>query len=99
MRTDLRRALKDRDRPTVVALRTALAAIANAEAVPDDGSLAPTHGQLIDHPRRTLTPDDVLVIVRNQIADRRETIGQIVAHGGGTDDLAAEVDVLQRYLV
>ena len=76
MRADLRQAMKDRDGPAVVALRTALAAIANAEAVPDDGSFAPTHGRLVDHPRRVLTPDDVLAIVRHQIDDRRATIAR-----------------------
>jgi uncharacterized protein YqeY len=98
MRADLKQAMKDRDGVATVALRTALAAIANAEAVPDDGSLAPTHGRLVDHPRRVLTPGDVRAIVRHQIDDRRDTIGQIAAHGGATDDLSAQIDVLERYL-
>jgi len=98
LRGDLTRAMKERDGSAVIALRTALAAIANAEAVPDDGSITPTHGRLVDHPRRVLTAEDVLAIVRHQIHDRQETIGQIAAHGGRTDDLSAEIDVLERYL-
>jgi uncharacterized protein YqeY len=98
MRADLRRAMKDHDRPAVVALRTALAAIANAEAVPDDGSVTETHGRLVDHARRVLTPDDVLAVVREQVEDRRATIAEIAAHDGPTADLAAEVEVLEGYL-
>ena len=98
MRSDLRQAMKDRDRPAVVALRTALAAIANAEAVPDDGSVEETHGRLVDHARRVLTADDVLAVVQRQVDDRRSTIAEIAAHDGPTADLSAEIDVLERYL-
>lgn len=98
MRSDLRQAMKDRDRPAVVALRTALAAIANAEAVPDDGSVQETHGRLVDHARRVLTTDDVLAVVQRQVDDRRSTIAEIAAHDGPTADLSAEIDVLERYL-
>ena len=99
MRADLRRALKDHDRPAVIALRTALAAIANAEAVPDDGAFTPTRDQLVDHPRLVLTPADVVAVVRQQIDDRRETIAEIAAHDGpATADLSAEIDVLERYV-
>lgn len=98
MRSDLRQAMKDRDRPAVVALRTALAAIANAEAVPDDGSVQETHGRLVDHARRVLTADDVLAVVQRQVDDRRSTIAEIAAHDGPTADLSAEIDVLERYL-
>ena len=98
MRVDLRRAMKAHDGPAVIALRTALAAIANAEAVPDDGSFAPTRGELVDHPRRVLTPDDVLAVVRLQIDDRLATIAEIAAHGGPTADLSAQIGVLAGYL-
>ena len=45
LRSDLRDAMRARDRDAVTALRTALAAIANAEAPPDDGSRGETRGR------------------------------------------------------
>jgi uncharacterized protein len=92
--------MRSRDRDAVTALRTALAAVANAEAVPDDGSYRENHGRLVDHPRLVLTGADVTRILREQVADRHDTLARI-GPGGRPDAIAAlraEVAVLERYV-
>jgi uncharacterized protein YqeY len=99
MRSDLREAMRARDREAVTALRTALAAVANAEAPPDDGSTSETRGRLVDHERLVLTGDDITRILRHQVADRHDTIERI---GPDRPDavatLRAEIAVIERYL-
>jgi uncharacterized protein YqeY len=99
MRRDLRDAMRARDRDAVTALRTALAAVGNAEAPPDDGSYRESHGRLVDHPRLVLTGEDVVRILREQVADRHDTLERI-GPGGPPDAIAAlraEIAVLERY--
>jgi uncharacterized protein YqeY len=100
LRTDLRVAMKARDRDTVTALRTALAAVANAEAPPADGAPLEAHGHLLEHERLVLTGDDVARILREQVAERRDTIERIGAHGpdAAVAALRAEIAVLERYV-
>ena len=100
MRSDLRDAMRARDRDTVTALRTALAAVANAEAPLDDGTRPATHGRLVEHERLVLTGDDVRLILREQVADRRDTLERIGPGGpaGAIAALRAEIDVIERYL-
>jgi hypothetical protein len=74
-------ALRQRDRPVAAAIRTALAAIANAEAVPVPVDLPPTGAVSSPHvagsaaglaanevPRRHLTQDEALAIVAQEHA-------------------------------
>ena len=85
----------------MTALRTALAAVANAEAPPDDGSHEETHGRLVDHERLALSGDDVARILREQVADRHDTIERIGPGGPADADrlrCCAEIAVLERYL-
>ena len=109
MRADLPVAMKARDASAVLALRTGLAAIANAEAPPvpapaspstGSGPADPVVGRLVEHDRLDLSPDDVDRILRHEIADRHDTIAAIEPHGrdAEVDDLRAEIAVLQRYL-
>jgi uncharacterized protein YqeY len=110
--TRLRRALpsamKARDHAAVAALRSALAAIDNAQAV--EGPPAPRSGGVIagavpglgagDAPRRELSEDDVAAIVSAEIGERRaeaadyERAGQVDAAAR----LTAESDVLAAHL-
>ena len=110
LRADLRAAMKARDREAVSALRTALAAIDNAEAVqaPD----APA-GQQSEHvagatagvgsaeaARRVLSADDVRALLRAQI-DERRTEAEVYETGGQADAAARlrrEADTLGAYL-
>jgi uncharacterized protein YqeY len=108
MRADLPVAMKARDASAVSALRTGLAAIANAEApevvAPAGGAapmpVEPVVGQLVEHARLDLSVADVERILRHEIADRQETIAAIEPHGRAAevDELRAEITVLQRYV-
>jgi uncharacterized protein YqeY len=103
MRDDLTRAMKARDRAAVAALRTTLAAFANAEAPPrDDRGPAPppVYGRLEEHPRLILSDDDLVQIVRNEIEAREVAIAQY-CQGGRQREAAAlrvEVAILRGYI-
>ena len=106
LRDALPAAMKARDRVAVAALRSALAAIDNAEAV--DGT--PTNGMAIERspvgvgaaelPRRELTAEQVEQIVRAELAEREDAaLGY--ERGGQTDraaQLRAEIAVLAQAL-
>ena len=100
MQSALKDAMRARDRIATTALRTALAAIANAEAPPIDSAPLEVRGELVQHERAVLTADDVAAIVRHQITDREATIAQYLEHGrtAEADVLRAEADVLERVL-
>jgi uncharacterized protein YqeY len=109
LRAALPAAIKARDRTAVAALRSTLAAIDNAEAVPPDegadgGSLAIEHVPIgagaTEVPRRELTAQEIELIVRDEVADR-----EIAADGYGqagqtaqAEKLLAEAEVLEKYL-
>ncbi|GAB2982664.1 GatB/YqeY domain-containing protein [Amycolatopsis acidiphila] len=111
LRDDLTAALKARDRVAVTALRSALAAIDNAEAVPVDSASDSVTGNehvagaatglgAAEAERRHLTEADLPSIVENEVQERSaaaQQYGQL-----GREDLAerlrAEAVVLSRYL-
>jgi uncharacterized protein len=113
LRTKLRDALpaaiKAQDRGAIAALRSALAAIDNAEAVaaptpPPPGSSeiagAVTGLGSTEAVRAELSDDEVDAVVRAEIADRR-TAAADYERLGRTEDaarLAAEADVLAAHL-
>ncbi|MFC7621044.1 GatB/YqeY domain-containing protein [Microlunatus sp. GCM10028923] len=108
----LRSALKERDRVGARAIRTALAAIANAEAV-DPGS-APKAGPATDPAvagtvkgvgaaevaRRELSADDLAAIVGREITERRRAATMYEQSGRSehAGELHREADVLDRIL-
>ena len=102
MRGDLPAAMKARDTVRVTALRTALAAIANAEALPGVAQawVEPVVGRQHEAPRLELSPDDVAALVREEIDRRRadaadlEAVGQLDAAA----TLRAEAAALEPYL-
>lgn len=116
MRADLRdgltAALKARDRVAVAALRSALAAIENAEAVPADGvAVGGDAGSehvagavaglgAAEAERRRLTGAELRAIVEKEVRDRSASAEEYARLG--RDDLAerlrAEAGVLGRYL-
>ena len=93
LRQALLPALKARDQVAVGALRSALAAIDNAQAVDSPAALrsgvviagAVTGLGAVDAPRRQLSDGDVAAILRAEVADRRaaasdyERAGQVEA--------------------
>jgi uncharacterized protein len=101
-------ALKARDQAAVAALRSALAAIDNAQAV--EAPPAPRTGGVIagavtglgagEAPRRELFEGDIAAIVRAEVADRRAAAADYES-GGQVDAaarLTAEADVLAAHL-
>jgi uncharacterized protein YqeY len=100
--------MKARDRAAVAALRSALSALENAEAIKPDsgteGSLAieqlPIGAGATEADRRVLTPAEVTAIVRDEIAEREtaadeyDRMGQLERAEG----LRAEAAVLQAHL-
>lgn len=112
LHTRLRRALppalKARDHAAVAALRSALAAIDNAQAVeapPAPRSRGVVAGAVIglgagDVPRRRLSESDIAAIVRAEVADRRvaATDYERAGQGDAAARLTAEADVLAVHL-
>jgi uncharacterized protein YqeY len=111
LRNDLTAALKARDRIAVTALRSALAAIDNAEAVSADLPLDSVAGNeyvagsatglgAAEAERRHLTEADLRSIVENEMRERSVAAQEYEKLGG--NDLAkrlrAEAEVLSSYL-
>ncbi|MGL5850925.1 MAG: hypothetical protein ACRCZD_09115, partial [Phycicoccus sp.] len=99
-------AMRTRDRVALSALRSALAAVANAEAVPVEsapGAGALEHAVLgvgaADVPRRELTEDDVRGVVTAEATEREEAARTVTA--SRPDDasrLRAEAAVMRHHL-
>jgi uncharacterized protein YqeY len=100
-------AMKARDRVAVAAVRSALAAVANAEAVPVESM--PRAGAVedaaigagaADAPRRVLTEDDVRRVVATEVEDRVGAAAELGALGRVDEAarLTAEADVLRAVL-
>ncbi|MBB5808776.1 uncharacterized protein YqeY [Saccharothrix ecbatanensis] len=111
LRGDLKAALKGRDVVAVTALRSALAAIDNAEAVPTDHPSAAAQGSehfagaasglgAAEAERRHLTEADLRSIVENEIGERSVAAAEYDRLGRTdlADRLRAEAEVLSRYL-
>lgn len=102
LKTDLRRALRARDRAAVTALRTAVAAIDNAGSVglPEDDR-APVVGRAADVPRRELTEEEVVVLLRHEVHELSAGIAAAERHGNGerAGALRARRTVLAAYIV
>ena len=107
----LRDALRGRDQVATSALRSALAAIANAEAVAASPQPAPASGSehfagaaaglgATEVARKELTEPAVREIVRAEIADRETAVRQYArsGHADRADRLRAEITVLQGVL-
>lgn len=112
LRDDLTAALKARDRIAVTALRSALAAIENAEALPGEHPLDTTTeneyfgGASIglgaaEAERRQLTDADLRSIVENEVQERSVAAAEYEQLGqqGEAERLRAEAEVLGRYLI
>ena len=111
LRRDLARAIKARDAVAAAALRSALAAIENAEAVDPP----PLSGGSASHPhiagsisglgateaaRRDLTAAEVEEIVRREMVERLTAAGEYerLGHAARADRLREEARVLSHYL-
>ncbi|WP_026820534.1 GatB/YqeY domain-containing protein [Arthrobacter castelli] len=110
MRRDLKTAMKARDRVAVTAIRSALAAIDNAEAIPVERSVAENGTAEVaasavgigaaEADRRDLDAEDMRAIVEAEVNDRTAVAGEYeqAGHSDAGDKLRAEADVLRGYL-
>ncbi|MGW9310195.1 GatB/YqeY domain-containing protein [Saccharomonospora azurea] len=113
LRRDLTAALKARDRVAIDALRSALGALDNAEAVPVDHAAIRGGEPSSEHiagaasgvgstesRRRELTEAQVRSIVRQQVDERQEAATEYDRLGrtDHAERLRAEADVLDRHL-
>ncbi|WP_353952054.1 hypothetical protein V6K52_01035 [Knoellia sp. S7-12] len=109
MRTSLKEAMRGRDKLAVSALRSALSAIDNAEAVPAEPTTtrdeSPIAGAVIgvgatEAARRELSLDDVRALMRGEVDERREAAVEIegAGHPDRAEDLRREADVLEAVL-
>jgi uncharacterized protein YqeY len=100
LRGDLTTAMKARDRTAMAVLRSALAAIDNAEAVDAAGS-APRRGLFANEAaRRHLTEDDVRAVLAAQHEELDLAIAELdrLGDSGRSIELRAQAAVLDRYL-
>lgn len=95
LRSRLLRARRERDVAAVSALRTAIAAVENAEAVP-----VPASGSATEVERRELTGDDEQRIVAEEAADLRAAERDHRARGDGSraDVAASGAELLEEVL-
>jgi hypothetical protein len=102
LRADLSAAMRERDRARVTVLRTALAAIANAEAPAVETHSLPSVAAAgsTEVARLELTDDDRRRILRAQIADRHDTVDQYEHNGRDAEPavLRSEIRILTSYL-
>jgi hypothetical protein len=103
----LRAAVKARNAAAAAPLRSAIGAIDNAQAVqrPDDsppqgGKVARSHLGVADVARRELSTDEVIEILRAEIADRTSAAADYERMGRGDQatSLRAEAAVLISFL-
>lgn len=89
LRAAVRDAMRARDRERLAALRGAVSAIDQAEAVDPTGHV-PAVGGSGDVPRRVLTTADVARVLRAEIDEHRAAAD--AARGRGDDDTVARLD-------
>ncbi|MET7682360.1 hypothetical protein [Streptomyces sp. NPDC005423] len=100
--------MRARDKAAVSALRSTLAALDNAEAVPADETQlrgvaleqSPVGVGTTEAARRELSEDDVVDVVRAEATERLEVAAQFTApaHADRAARLRAEAAVLLRFL-
>ena len=100
LKTDLRHAMKERQKETVTALRILLAAIDNAEAVQTDTSFVPVAGRTNDVPRKLLTEAHIQQILQAEVAKQREAVAECerLGQNDAAEQIRAELAVMSKYL-
>ena len=101
MQTDLTAAMKAGDRTRISVLRSALSALANAEAVdaPVQKSTPVAFGTT-EVPRRELGDDDVRAVLSRELDELQTTADDLRRHNRESDaaDLDARAQLLREYL-
>jgi uncharacterized protein YqeY len=103
MRRQLVQAMKDGDTSAAAALRSAMAALANAEAVPvADGPYDPAEGPYGgEADRRELSGADVRGVLTGLVVELDESAALYRKHGQAeaAEDLVRQAAVLEAYVV
>jgi uncharacterized protein YqeY len=102
MKRDLVQAMKARQTATVATLRSALAAIDNAEAVPVDETtpIIPFVTQRPDVPRKVLSDADIQEILQKEVDERNAASAEYARLGQSTEAerLQASAALIANYL-
>lgn len=104
LKQDLKLAMKERNKASASTIKSALAAIDNAEAVPVEDTVpsAPlgTAGLARDVPRRDLTDDDVATILHAEAQELRTALAEYesLGHVDTAEEMRAGLRVLARYV-
>ncbi len=109
LRAGLRDAMRARDKPVVAAIRSALAAIDNAEAVPLDPSDDRHRAGAVEASavgvgaaeaeRRVLTEGEVVAVVELEVRERMQAVAAVGEHSPErADAIRAEVAALTAFL-
>ena len=103
MKADLRQAIKARHSATVATLRTVLAAIDNAEAVPVTTPTMPVEpvlGHRTEVPRKLLSADDIQQIIQREVDERRAASLKYANLGqtGEAERLQTAATLIEAYL-
>jgi uncharacterized protein YqeY len=100
LRADLRNAMKARQSSAVIALRTMLSTIDNAGAVEVDPSFVPLTGVTKDVPRRELSEEQQLDLLRAEAEGRRTALETYEALGkhAEAEQMRLELEVFARYV-
>lgn len=102
LQAELITAMKNQDKPTMMAIRSVLSAIANKEAVPAPPTSfldPPAVGQR-EVARRELTPAEVRLVVMDEVDERRNSADYLETAGKMEESAALrnEVAILERFL-
>jgi uncharacterized protein len=107
MASALTAAMRARDTVATRAIRSALSAVANAQAVPVDSmpragavEAAAVGAGAADAPRRELTPADVRAVVEAEVSEHDRSAAHLAQVGRPADAsrVSAEADVLRALL-
>lgn len=103
LQAELITAMKKQDRPTMMVLRSVLSAISNKEAVPAvpvDSEKPMGNLGYGDVARRELTPQEVKLVVLDEVDERRNSAGYLRTAGRNeeAERLEDEAAILERYL-
>jgi len=98
---DLRTALKSRETTRITALRSMLAALDNAQAVPlaELPAVHALHGGIGEVPRKTLSDAELVALFAAELDERRAAAVMLEKHGcqDEAERLRAELEVLADY--
>lgn len=100
LQSELIMAMKSQDRPAITVLRSVLGAIANAEAVAVPQQTGDPLIGFADVPRKELSPQQIKLVVLDEVEKRRNSIGYYGKAGRQeeAEALEKEVAILERYL-